>query len=133
MLLALYLIGYLIGAGSLSGYLWAHGGHATPEQWAYHLLLVRLGIPHHHDFDAETQAEGRDVPTSVASLLRLSLPAISAPLAMPFAFGDALLIVAPVLPELVFPGVYRRLAAYTAQLRQGLRPAPPERPPAICA
>ena len=132
-LLAIYLICYLAGAGSLSGYLWSRGGHATPEQWAYHLLLERLGIPHHHEFEAETQGEGRAAPTPVASLLRLSLPVVSAPLAMQFAPGSDFLIIAPALAELVFRRFYRRLAADVIHLRQGLRPAPLERPPVLCA
>jgi hypothetical protein len=133
-LLVLYLACYLACAGTLSNELWSRGGHATPEQWSYHLLLVRLGIPHHHEFEAETQGEGRDAPGSDASLLRLSLPVISAPLAMPFTSGGALLIIAPALAELVFPTVHRRLAPHVVRLRQqGLRPAPLERPPALHA
>lgn len=48
----LVLAGYLAAITALGGpalsRAWEAGGHATPEQLAYHWLLVRLGVPHHH-------------------------------------------------------------------------------------
>jgi hypothetical protein len=49
--LALYLLAYLVASGPLAAQAWAHGGHVTPEQWAYHNMMIRLGLPHHHDLD----------------------------------------------------------------------------------
>lgn len=47
---------YLVWSVPLTSGVWDRGGHATPEHWAYHLLLEQLGFPHHHGSDGPAEA-----------------------------------------------------------------------------
>ena len=81
LVLAAYLAVYLVWGGPLSAGLWLRGGHATPDQWAYHALLEGLGFGHHHG-PAETPAPAEDAPVSapgVAVAARVPQPEIVAP------------------------------------------------------
>ena len=46
--LLLYLAVMLPLAATAGGRIWRGGGHATPQQWTAHLLLVERGIVDHH-------------------------------------------------------------------------------------
>ncbi len=128
-LLVLYLACYLACAGTISNELWSRGGHATPEQWSYHLLLVRLGIHHHHELSAETLDEGSRSALLVKSFLPLSIPVISAPLETPFMPDGTPSLIAGMLPYLVPPLAHRRLFVQWQQILKGFLPMPPEKPP----
>ncbi len=113
---------------------WTAGGHATPEQWTYHLLLERLGFPHHHGSPEAGTVDWRAGDARVAQLLLGAAPTTSvtsgplAPGAVPLLTLETANAAAtrPLLPALQ--------GGTPLDLHQTLRPhavqpAPPEIPP----
>src|SRR5688572_25310046 len=58
VVLVVYFAAFCVWAGPLLREVWAEGGHATSEQWAYHTLLESLGITHHHGPEDRSQPAG---------------------------------------------------------------------------
>jgi hypothetical protein len=124
-----YLAMYLVWAGPLTGGMWARGEHATPEQWAYHLLLSQLGFARHHGFvPAGPLPEASEPallvpPPGVSSLL---LPALPAP---PFSADSTLHQLGGAFTVLALAAASWWRITLDGALREGRWREPPEKPP----
>jgi hypothetical protein len=132
--LALYLALYLIAVGPVSGYVWARGGHATPEHWLYHMVLEQLGVADHHG-PVEGLPLSADRPLSairtIAAGLHLDSPFVTAPAPTTFAPDPLLGLVLGLFPDLDPPAVDQRLALFDDPIPMSLSPEPPEQPPSF--
>lgn len=127
--LAIYLALYLVAGASVANYFWARGVHVTPEQWAYHDLLARLGFSRHHELMDDMPPGDVANVVAIRALLRSPTPLAGTPWTMPFVPDSSLLLLAGMLVAVVAPHAHRRVAIYDVVIREGLRPSPPERPP----
>jgi hypothetical protein len=65
-LVGTWLVIALVLSGPIASARWAVGEHATPEQWAQHVLLEALGIRHHHTHAHDPVPKG-DVPADAVA------------------------------------------------------------------
>jgi hypothetical protein len=132
--LAAYLALHAALGGPALTRAWAAGGHATPEQWTYHLLLERLGFPHHHGPGEAGGADWRAGDQGVARLLLGAAPntTVFAGPAVPGAAPLLTLETAHVQDGCSLVPAPGRGAPFDLAAAPGLpamRPAPPETPP----
>lgn len=134
--LSCYLVLYLVAAGPLTTMAWRHGAHVTPEQWAYHLLMTRLGIPHHHGVDDEESAPehtSHSAPhVSITLLLPNMLPILSmSPAPSPYLSDSFLPLWLGQPSDLLEHSTGWLRVAATQMLLAGRLIEPPERPPTV--
>ncbi len=92
VVVVVYLATYLAWAGPLTGASWAGGGHATPEHWAYHLLLEQLGFHRHHGPVVAAPAGAAGRPSEGRALV----PPPPSPLIVAGSFAPAVAADSPV-------------------------------------
>lgn len=133
LLLAAYLAVYLAWGGPFSAGLWLRGDHATPDQWAYHLLFDGLGFSHHHG-PAETPAPAEHAALSapgVALAASVPQPEIVAPAPVSGPSPDTTLSPRAEHPATLGPliAVGRRLVSSGARTPPSRSADPPDPPP----
>lgn len=145
---ALYLALYLVAANPLTQQVWLRGGHATPEQWAYHTLLERMGIVHHHgagvvrthgdsglyvhlspeDIQTLDPRVLRDLPR-VLALLPLPTATVTAPVPLALALETTLHLMSTLLLDHAPPAASAHLERHDLPCLVGITVAPLEKPP----
>lgn len=146
--LVLWVAVVLVAWGPLTTAVWQHGGHATPEQWAFHMVLDRLGLHQHHgrvlhahdayglhthsseDTDPNLAPTHATADQIMRVVLPTRLPELTAPTSTMLLLQPLWhLVVArhAILPE---PVVERILDWYDPPVHQGIIHSPPEKPPA---
>jgi hypothetical protein len=116
----------LLAGGPLLDRAWARGGHGTPEQWAYHMLMMSLGLVDHH---AHAVAESTETSNGVLGY-EVEGVAFAAP--GPSAVGSIYsmamlgLIAAAVVVGAVWP---RRLRPIESRVPIGEHLRPVDQPP----
>jgi hypothetical protein len=136
---ALYLVVYLVAVAPLAGAAWVRGGHVTPEQWAYHQQLERLGVPHHHGSAGQAVAEQASparASLETASALVSVSPSTAfraAPPATALFFERLLELLIGVLPRLVLPEPVALPEAAVLTVSSQHWPRVPEKPPSRAA
>ena len=132
--LALYLTLYLVFSVSIQQELWRRGGHVTPEQWSYHVLLDSLGFPHHHHGGEEASAQPTqdNPPRTSWAVPAPGLNLLAAPpdfLKVPF--DGTLTVALSLLAALATLMAPVRRWAFDRGLPDGERPPPPTPPPSV--
>ncbi len=103
-----------------SGHIWRGGGHATPQQWTAHLLLVERGILDHHP------ASGFH-----SVLWAAEGPIASTPNHQGTYTAELLLLIGVIVAPLVPPSRNRLTGSVDGLLPDGTHPTPPSRPPRL--
>jgi hypothetical protein len=117
--LLLYLAVMLPLGATASGRIWRGGGHATPQQWTAHLLLVERGILDHHH-----RASGLHTVSWAAEGQIASAPGHHGTYA-----PELLLLIGVIAATLVPPSRNRLTGSADGLLPDGTYLAPPPRPP----
>ena len=119
------LVLLLLAGGPMLDRAWSMGRHGSPEQWAYHTLMMSLGMVDHHAAHAaepDLAVQGELSPTAGPSV------APPAPSALSAAAGIALLGMLAAGP-IVGAMRSRRLALLDVGAPAGRSIAPADRPP----
>lgn len=130
---ALYLATYLVWAGPVTTRLWVGGSHATPEHWAVHTVLNRMGIADHHTEAAMPLPwESADAQPSRPGLSESLLPTVQLAQGVSglrTSLDSAMLLSSPAPTELDRE-TWERIVGHD-RLPHGQSSNPLERPPAV--
>jgi hypothetical protein len=115
----------LLAGGPLIDRAWAQGGHGTPEHWAYHVLMMGLGLVDHHGTHATDESEGRTGLSYHGDGIAIAAPGPSAVSSVHGTAFIGLLAAAVVIGSLR----WRRLLAFESAVPIGQRTRPVDLPP----
>lgn len=146
--LVLWVALVLVAWGPLTTAVWQRGGHATSDQWVYHMAFERLGLHQHHGgvlhgYDgygphslspetadpnlAYTQAIADQILHTLLATTPAKVIAPISPALIPQTLWHLITTGTLALPD---PAVERTLDWRDPPVHEGIIPPPPEKPPA---